>query len=98
MELMRKRHLVHLVVFALLAAFMAVNFAVAADTAAKGEPQTACPVMAGNINKDLYIDYQGQRVYFCCSGCVDLFKKDPEKYLQKMKEAGVEPEKSPAAR
>ncbi|MDI6854497.1 MAG: YHS domain-containing protein [Deltaproteobacteria bacterium] len=92
---MKKRHLV---VFAILAAFLAVNFAAAAGSAGKGNPQTACPVMAGNIDKNLFIDYQGQRVYFCCPGCVDVFKKDPEKYLQKMKEAGIEPEKAPAAR
>ena len=57
--------------------------------------QTTCPVLGGKINKEVYTDYKGQRVYFCCQGCVEPFKKDPEKYLQKMKEQGVTPEKSP---
>jgi YHS domain-containing protein len=92
---MKKRHLV---VFAILAAFLAVNLALAADTPAKGKAQATCPVMAGNIDKNLYTDYKGQRVYFCCPACVDIFKKDPDKYLETMKEAGIEPEKSPAAR
>lgn len=64
----------------------------------KGKSQTACPVMPGKINKELYADYKGQRVYFCCPGCVDIFKKDPEKYLQKLREQGVVPEKSPGGK
>lgn len=55
--------------------------------------QTKCPVMGGDINKDLYVDYKGLRVYFCCDGCQGTFNSDPEKYLKEMKEAGVEPEK-----
>lgn len=56
-------------------------------------PQTTCPVMGGAINKELYADYKGERVYFCCMACPPQFKKDPEKYLKKMKDAGQEPEK-----
>lgn len=88
----------YLVVFAVLLAFMAASLAVAADPAAKDQPQTVCPVMGGNINKDIYVDYQGQRIYFCCPACIDIFKKDPGKFLQKMKEQGVTPEKSSAAK
>ncbi|MHB8066268.1 MAG: YHS domain-containing protein [Desulfobaccales bacterium] len=62
------------------------------------KPQTTCPVLAGNVNKEVYADYKGQRVYFCCQGCDVEFKKDPEKYLQKMKEQGVTPEKAPATK
>ena len=57
-----------------------------------GKPQTLCPVMGGEINKDIYVDYQGMRVYFCCAACKEPFLKEPEKYLQQMREAGVEPE------
>jgi len=60
-----------------------------------GEAQVACPVQGGKINKDLYVDYQGQRVYFCCPACIDIFKKDPEKYLREMRKQGVTPEKTP---
>ena len=63
---------------------------------AAAAPQTTCPVLGGKINQEVYTDYQGQRVYFCCAGCVDVFKKDPEKYLKEMKEQGVTPEKTPA--
>jgi YHS domain-containing protein len=41
------------------------------------------------------VDYEGQRVYFCCAACIEEFNKNPEKYLKKMEEAGVKPEKTP---
>jgi len=62
---------------------------------APGKAQAACPVQGGKINKDLYVDYQGQRVYFCCPACIDIFKKDPEKYLREMRRQGVTPERTP---
>ncbi|MBU1139553.1 MAG: TA0938 family protein [Proteobacteria bacterium] len=56
--------------------------------------QTTCPVMGGTIvNKELYADYKGERVYFCCAACPSQFAKDPQKYINKMKEMGQEPEK-----
>ena len=83
-----------LMVVLILALFLACPILAAAPA----KPQTTCPVLGGNISKDIYADYKGQRVYFCCQGCDDEFKKDPEKYLQKMKEQGVQPEKAPAAK
>jgi YHS domain-containing protein len=64
---------------------------------AQGQAQTVCPVLGGNIDKNVYVDYKGQRIYFCCQGCDAEFTKDPEKYLKKLEAEGVTPEKSPAA-
>jgi YHS domain-containing protein len=61
-------------------------------SAKKLKPQTTCPVMGGKIDKKVFADYDGKRVYFCCPGCIETFKKDPAKYLKKMQEAGEEPE------
>ena len=36
------------------------------DEGYKGHMQTTCPVMGNPINKDIYADYSGKRVYFCC--------------------------------
>jgi YHS domain-containing protein len=58
----------------------------------KGKPQTECPVMGGKISKKLFVDHGGRRIYFCCPGCIDTFKKDPEKYVKKMADEGVEVE------
>lgn len=57
-----------------------VNAQVAAVT-----EQTICPVMAGNpINKDLFVEYEGKKVYFCCKGCEDKFLADPAQYIAKL--------------
>ncbi|MGB7911970.1 MAG: YHS domain-containing protein [Desulfobaccales bacterium] len=63
-------------------------------TVQPGAPQTVCPVLGNKINKNIYTDYQGQRIYFCCPGCIDVFKKNPEACLKKMEEQGVTPEKT----
>ena len=63
--------------------------------AAEPQPQTLCPVLGGNIDKKVFIDYQGKRIYFCCSGCPAEFSKDPEKYLKKIEAQGITLEKCP---
>jgi YHS domain-containing protein len=57
--------------------------------------QTVCPVMGGEINKEVYADYNGKRVYFCCQDCLSTFKKDPEKYMKKLEDEGVTLENAP---
>ncbi len=71
------------------------GFVIAADVPQKESYQTKCPVMGGKIDKKFYADYKGKRVYFCCSGCLEDFKKDPDKYIKKMEDEGVTLEKSP---
>ena len=56
------------------------------------KPQTRCPVMGGEINKDYFTDYNGMRIYFCCPGCETDFLNDPQTYLEKIKVAGENPE------
>ena len=46
--------------------------------------QTACPIMGGAINKAMFTEYKGKKVYFCCPGCKPEFEKNPEKYLAKL--------------
>ncbi len=59
--------------------------------------QANCPVMGGEINKKVFADHNGKRVYFCCPGCIETFKKDPDKYLKKLETGGVVPEPIPPA-
>jgi len=54
-----------------------------------GEPvvieQKTCPIMEGNpINKNLFVEYKGKKVYFCCAGCPEKFLENPEKYVAKL--------------
>jgi len=60
------------------------------------EPKTqiTCPVMREHImpcgiDKEVYADYRGKRIYFCSEGCHEKFKKDPEKYIKILEDEGV---------
>ena len=77
--------------------FLVVGYVLAEGDAAKSKPQITCPVMGGKINKEIYTDYEGKRVYFCCKGCIGEFTKDPAKYVKKLEEEGVTLEKVPGA-
>ena len=46
--------------------------------------QTICPVMGGAINKEIFAEYQGKKVYFCCPECKGKFEKEPEKYISEL--------------
>ena len=56
-------------------------------------PQKTCPIMGNPIDKNIFVDYKGQRVYFCCTMCLPKFKQDPEKYLKKLNDLGEATEK-----
>jgi len=81
---------------ALILALTLTAFAAGSLWAADPKPQTLCPVLAGNIDKNVYVDYQGKRFYFCCKGCDAAFNQDPGKYMKKLEEQGVTLEPSPA--
>jgi YHS domain-containing protein len=81
-----------------LLAILAFGVVIAADstkvattpvTPKKQHPQEVCLVMGGKINKKLYSDIQGQRVYFCCAMCPPKFKADPDSFFQKAAADGV---------
>lgn len=59
--------------------------------------QTTCPLMGGKINKEIFVDHGGKRVYFCCKGCIAPFKKNPQKYIKALEKSGVTLEKAPKA-
>ncbi len=75
-----------IIMIATLCLFFAVG-------AACAKSQAACPVMGGAINKEIYADYNGKRVYFCCTGCIAAFNNDPETFVKKMEADGVELDK-----
>jgi len=47
-----------------------------------------CPVTGEKIEEKTKVtyEYQGKIYNFCCAGCPDEFKKDPEKYIKKVNE------------
>jgi len=64
--------------------------------APEGTPQATCPVMGRKINKKLYADVKGYRVYVCCGGCVGTVKANPDKFIKKIKDNGETPLAAPS--
>ena len=87
--------------FAVAFILLVCAYTFAEDAETKTMSQQICPVMTfGEIGcsvtkHDIYTDYNDKRIYFCSKGCLEKFKKDPEKNLKKAEEKGVQFEKVP---
>jgi len=81
-----------LVVLVLSAAFI---FALGPAAAAKEPNQVKCPVLGSPVNKKIYTDYQGKRIYFCCPPCIGEFKKNPDKFMKQIEKEGILLEDAP---
>ena len=46
--------------------------------------QTECPLSGKAIKSTVSTEHEGEKVFFCCEGCVDGFKKEPAKYTAKL--------------
>ncbi len=54
-------------------------------TQVAGTEQTTCPVMEGSaINKAIFVEHEGKKVYFCCPPCKAKFADKPEEYIAKL--------------
>lgn len=78
----------------LIAAFATAPLAsFAADTKdgkAKPYPLETCIVSGeklGGMGKEYVFTHEGQEVKLCCKSCLKDFKKDPAKYMKKIREA-----------
>ena len=48
-----------------------------------------CPVLTDRkANPEIFSDYEGKRVYFCCQACKTEFGENPEKYLGPLPQFG----------
>ena len=83
-------------ILAMLIAILAVGY-VLAEKKVTPKPQTTCPVMGGKIDKNIFADHEGKRVYFCCAGCIPEFQKDPAKHIKKLEGESVTLEEAPNA-
>jgi YHS domain-containing protein len=45
--------------------------------------QTHCGTCPGDFNPQAMIEYESRKIYFCCMGCGGVFKKDPQKFIEK---------------
>lgn len=74
----------------IISALLIGSWAGAADNATPPpQKQTVCPVRGEPINKSLYVDHDGKRIYVCCGMCLPKVKKDPAKYIQQLEQQGI---------
>jgi YHS domain-containing protein len=43
--------------------------------------QIKCPVSGKPIDPTCFVEYEGEKVYFCCANCSKAFKASPEQYV-----------------
>ncbi len=45
-----------------------------------------CPIMGNKIPEghEITVEHKGKVYNLCCAGCIDKFKSDPEKYVEKV--------------
>lgn len=79
-----------------LMAMLGLSAAAFAETAttqpAKPYPLDTCVVSGeklGEMGKPVTITHEGQEIKFCCRSCVAKFKKNPEKYMEKINAAAA---------
>ena len=81
------RRLTLLAAMAAVLLSLSASFVLAAGDDAAGTIKVTnkrCPVMNDDASVKYRTEYEGQYVYFCCSGCVDMFKADPKAAIAKM--------------
>ena len=57
--------------------------------------QTLCPIMKLPIDRKLYRDFEGWRIYVCCPGCLDEVGRRAEDIIREHRERGIEFERVP---
>lgn len=90
MNALKTAHLV-LAVAASLTILYSGAYAEEEESGKQLKPQTTCPIMGGGIDKSLYVDHDGKRIYVCCQGCIAAVKKNPAAAVKKLADAGQKP-------
>jgi len=63
---------------------------VAAVEVIEGEnPQVNCPIMGNPVDKAVYKDVDGKRIYFCCPPCIEKFDTDTAGFIKTMEDKGI---------
>ena len=50
------------------------------------ERDPVCGMYLVKVDETLKCDYKGTTYYFCCKACKEKFEKEPEKYVNALKE------------
>lgn len=47
-----------------------------------------CPISGDKVSGKDFVTYKGVRYGLCCASCASTFLKEPDKYIQKLKDKG----------
>lgn len=86
---MRKTVLVGIACLLLSGSVVLLSCCSCRDKDAKSGEQTKCPMCGRKIDKDVYVDHEGKRVYLCSEKCKAPFEADPEVLMKKLADGGV---------
>ncbi len=59
--------------------------------------QGSCPMTAESIDKSVYADVDGNRIYMCCKMCKGKFMENAQANLKKITDQGITLEKTPGS-
>jgi hypothetical protein len=51
--------------------------------------QTTCPIMKGAVDKKLFVDKDGKRIYVCCKNCLAEVKQNFDTIAKQMESEGI---------
>lgn len=60
--------------------------------------QVICPISGDAVDKKAFVEHDGEKVFFCCSGCISKFEKDPAAYQTKLASSYTYQTKCPVMR
>jgi len=86
---MKKIAIVITLGWALAVPSMVLAAETSATTSAVEVGNKICPVSgerAGEMGDIVKVEYEGKIYNLCCAGCTKEFKKDPQKYIDKVNE------------
>ena len=46
--------------------------------------QVTCPVSGKPVDTKVFVEHDGQKIYFCCKDCISKYEADPQKYAAKL--------------
>ena len=65
------------------------------ETAESVRLQSHCPMMGGVIDREVFTDVDGKRIYFCCAACIEPFLEDAAALIAKMEDTGITFDEAP---
>lgn len=81
---------------AVIALFIAIILCLLCQSA-RAASQTACPVTGKSIDRTIFMDYQGKRIYFSGEESRQMFARDSQHYMELLAQQEVALEQAPSS-